>query len=163
MTAEERFARIEHVTAGLVEQARKDREECRDLWRETQRHIEEVAAKLAQAEDQRLKFQTEVREQIFAIRAAAEERDRKTDERFKQTDERIDKLVSAMGVWISQIDERINKVVASMGELSSQTDERINKVIAAMGESTSQTDERINKLVSAMAEWISRQPAQPKS
>jgi len=33
MTAEERFERIEHVTAGLAEERRKDREEFRALWR----------------------------------------------------------------------------------------------------------------------------------
>jgi hypothetical protein len=33
MTTEERFERIDYVTAGLAEERRKDREEFRGLWR----------------------------------------------------------------------------------------------------------------------------------
>ncbi|SPF56620.1 hypothetical protein SBA4_90023 [Candidatus Sulfopaludibacter sp. SbA4] len=47
MTTEERFERIEHVTAGLVEDRRKDRDEYRQLWRDTQRQLNEITAKLA--------------------------------------------------------------------------------------------------------------------
>jgi hypothetical protein len=35
MTIDERFARIERVTAGLAEEHRNDREELRGLWRDT--------------------------------------------------------------------------------------------------------------------------------
>lgn len=37
MTIEERFERIEHLTAGMAEERRKDREENKSLWRDTQR------------------------------------------------------------------------------------------------------------------------------
>lgn len=43
MTIEERFERIEHLTAGLAEERRKDLEEYKALWRDTQRQVEEVA------------------------------------------------------------------------------------------------------------------------
>jgi len=43
MTLEERFARIEHVTAGIAEQREKDREEYKALWRDTQRQIDALA------------------------------------------------------------------------------------------------------------------------
>jgi hypothetical protein len=33
MTTDERFERIEHVTLGLAEERRKDREESCQLWR----------------------------------------------------------------------------------------------------------------------------------
>jgi hypothetical protein len=33
MTTDERIERIEHVTLGLAEERRKDREESRQLWR----------------------------------------------------------------------------------------------------------------------------------
>src|ERR1017187_3322417 len=42
MTAEERLNRIEHVTAALAEERRKDREEYRQLGRDTQRQITET-------------------------------------------------------------------------------------------------------------------------
>ena len=51
MTIEERFERIEHVTAGLAEERRKDREEYRQLWRETQRQINDLTIKIADTND----------------------------------------------------------------------------------------------------------------
>jgi hypothetical protein len=53
MTIEERFERIEHVTAGLAEAYRKDREENRQLWRDTNRQIERLAEE-SRAADKRL-------------------------------------------------------------------------------------------------------------
>lgn len=89
MTIEERLDRLEHFTAGLDDQARRDREESRQLWRDTQHEILSLSRKLNDITDQFLRFQKE-----------AEERDRRTDERFRQTDERIQTLVSAIGEWI---------------------------------------------------------------
>ena len=48
MTIEERFERIEHVTASLAEERRKDREESRQLWRDTQRQIGELATRMSE-------------------------------------------------------------------------------------------------------------------
>lgn len=53
MTAEERFDRIERVTAGLAEQLRKDRDESRQFWRATQRQIGELTDEMREA-DRRL-------------------------------------------------------------------------------------------------------------
>jgi hypothetical protein len=89
MTIDERFERLEHYTVGLGEQARKEREESRQLWRETQHEILMVSRKLNDLTEQFLRFQRD-----------ADERSRKTDERFRQTDERIQTLVSAMGEWM---------------------------------------------------------------
>ena len=47
MTIEERFERIEHVTAGMAEERRRDRVESRQLWRETQRQLNELTMKMA--------------------------------------------------------------------------------------------------------------------
>ena len=43
MTTEERFERMEHITDALVEERRKDREEYRQFWRDTQRRMDTVA------------------------------------------------------------------------------------------------------------------------
>ncbi len=51
MTTEERFERIEHVTAGLAEERRKDREEFRALWRDTQLQLNELTLKVAAVAD----------------------------------------------------------------------------------------------------------------
>ncbi|MGA2736688.1 MAG: hypothetical protein ABSG65_04480 [Bryobacteraceae bacterium] len=90
MTIDERFERIEHVTAGLAEERRKDREEFRGLWRDTQRQLNELTGKVADLGD---------RIGVLAEEAAA--RDRETDRRFRETDARIASLVSAMGEFIA--------------------------------------------------------------
>ncbi len=46
MTTEERPDRIEHITAGLAEERRKDREEARQLWRNTQQQIGAIGQRL---------------------------------------------------------------------------------------------------------------------
>jgi hypothetical protein len=66
----------------LDDQARRDREESRQLWRETQRELLSVSRKLNDLADKSLRSKEE-----------ADERDRKADER-------IQALVSAMGEWI---------------------------------------------------------------
>jgi hypothetical protein len=43
MTTDERFERREHYTVGLAEERRKDREEYKALWRDTQWQINDVA------------------------------------------------------------------------------------------------------------------------
>jgi hypothetical protein len=93
MTTEERFERIEHVTAGLAEERRKDREEFRALWRDTQRQLNELTLKVAAVADGLDRVGTRITE--LAEQAAV--RDRETDRRFRETDARIDKLVSAIG------------------------------------------------------------------
>jgi flagellar hook-associated protein FlgK len=89
MTTEERFERIEHVTAGLAEQARKEREENRQLWRDTQRQLNELSARV---NDLTLK----IADTNDAITRLAEE-SRAADQQLR---ERIDSMVSAIGELI---------------------------------------------------------------
>ena len=96
MTFEERLDRLEHFTAGLDDQARKDREENRQLWRETQHEILMPSRKINDLAEQVLLVQKNAEERD----RKTDERDRKTDERFRQTDERIQTLVSAIGEWM---------------------------------------------------------------
>jgi hypothetical protein len=44
MTTEERLNRSEHFTAAEAEQRRKEREENRQIWRDTQRQIDQLTA-----------------------------------------------------------------------------------------------------------------------
>src|SRR5947209_4267425 len=101
MTVEERFERIEHVTAGLAEERRNDREENRQLWRNTQLQIDqlsvrmnELTLKIADTNDAIVRLGEETREQIkhFA------EESRAADERLGQ---RIESLVSAIGKMLA--------------------------------------------------------------
>jgi hypothetical protein len=89
MTTEERFERIEHVTAGLVEERRKDREESRQLWRETQRQLDQLTDRVNGIA---------IQMDRFIVEAAA--RDAETDRRFRETDGRIEKLVSGIGEFL---------------------------------------------------------------
>ena len=97
MTTEERFQRIEHVTAGLAEQAQRDREENRELWRDTQRQLDQLAIHGARvtADIDRLILEAAERDR------AAHERDRASHERDAALDARIDKLTSAIGAFIA--------------------------------------------------------------
>jgi len=48
MTDEERFPRIEHITAALYEDRKRDREEYKQLWRETDRRLAETNSRIAE-------------------------------------------------------------------------------------------------------------------
>ena len=101
MTIEERFERIEHVTAGLAEERRKDREENRQIWRETQRQINELTLKIADTNDTITRLAEESREADRRLAEESREADRRLGQRIDEADrrlgERIDALVSAIG------------------------------------------------------------------
>jgi methyl-accepting chemotaxis protein len=93
MTTEERFERIERLTAGLAEERRKDREESRNLWRDTQRQLNELTGKLADLSDR-----------VAQIADESSAADRRLAARIEETDkrlgERIETMISAMGGYI---------------------------------------------------------------
>ena len=94
MTTEERFERIEHLTAGIAEEHRRDRDEHKTLWRDTQQQIDratEATANLARQVD-RLAIETRSRIAELA------EQTRAADE---QLGDRIGSLVSAIGQFIA--------------------------------------------------------------
>ncbi|PWT98493.1 MAG: hypothetical protein C5B51_29185 [Terriglobia bacterium] len=97
MTPEERFERIEYVTAGPADQLKKDTEENRLLWRDTQRQLHELSTAVTRfveaslARDQRLGERIEHFEERIEQYAAES---RAADHRLET---RIDALVSAIG------------------------------------------------------------------
>jgi hypothetical protein len=96
VTAKERPDRLEHVTAGLAEQFRKDREENRQLWRATQRQISELADGMREA-DRRLG------ERIEQLAEESREADRRLGEADKRLGERVDILVGRVDSLVSAI------------------------------------------------------------
>ncbi len=99
MTTEERFERIEHVTAGLVEQAKLDREENRTLWRDTQRQINDLTGKLGE-------LTVRVDETSTQVGGLAHQVDRlilHSAERDAALQKRIDGLGSAIGDLIKRL------------------------------------------------------------
>lgn len=99
MTAEERFEKIEHVTAGLVEQAKLDREENRNLWRDTQRQITDLTGKLSQL----TAHVDETRTQIGGLAHQVDRLILHAAERDAAPGKRIDGLVSAIGDLIKRL------------------------------------------------------------
>lgn len=103
MTIEERLNRIEHVTAGIAEERRRDREEYRQLRRDQQRRIDEMNRAITRfAEESRAAYvrcQEELEEWREESRKAAEE-SRAADKRLG---ERIDSLGSAMGKFLAEL------------------------------------------------------------
>jgi|SRR5579872_18218 len=93
MNIDERLNRIEHITAGLAEERRKDRDEYKALWRDTQRHINEITVRLGE-------LTIKVSDTNDAITRLAEE----TRVADRKLGERIDSLVSAMGEFIRRQD-----------------------------------------------------------
>jgi hypothetical protein len=96
MTTDERFERIEQVTAAIAEERRKDREENKALWRDTQRQLNELAGNvnrntLAIADTRELIHQLDERLEARINQLAQESRD--ADARLG---ERIAALVSAI-------------------------------------------------------------------
>ena len=94
MTTEDRFERIEHLTADIAEERRRDRDEYKTLWRDTQQQIDratEATANLARQVD-RLAIETRSRIAELA------EQTRAADE---QLGDRIGSLVSAIGQFIA--------------------------------------------------------------
>jgi hypothetical protein len=102
MTPEDCFARIEHVTAGLAEQRKKEREENRQLWRDTQRQLNELALRISEVDERLGKRIQELAEEAAERDRQALERDRESQERDKRLGERIEALVSAMGEFFAR-------------------------------------------------------------
>src|ERR1041385_5861843 len=99
MTVDERLDRVEHFTAALAEERRKDREEYRALWRDTQRQFSEVAVRIndltVRMSDLTLKV-AETQDSIVSLRDEMRAADLKLGER-------VDNLVSAIGQYIAEM------------------------------------------------------------
>jgi septal ring factor EnvC (AmiA/AmiB activator) len=91
MATEERFERTERATAAFTDERRKDREEYRQWWRETQRQFQETQR---QIDD----LGRRIADTNAAITRFAEE----SREQDRHLGERIDSLVSAIGVFLAK-------------------------------------------------------------
>jgi SMC interacting uncharacterized protein involved in chromosome segregation len=96
MTIEERMDRLEHFTVAWREESRKELAEHREVWRDTQRQINELARSVAGLSDRLLQFEDKVQSQILAIREEMAERDRKMDERIGTLVSSIAELVKRL-------------------------------------------------------------------
>jgi septal ring factor EnvC (AmiA/AmiB activator) len=102
MTTDERFERIEHVTAGIAEERRKDREEYKALWRDNQRQINDLATGLNTLRSHVAELAVETRIRIEEIGDRIEQLAGQSRAEDKRLGERIDQLVSAIGQLIAK-------------------------------------------------------------
>jgi len=108
MTIEERFERIEHVTAGLAEERRKDREDYRQLWRDTQRQINDLAVKLDRLADDSRAADKRLEEKIESLAEESRAADRRLEEK-------IDRLAKESRAADQRLGERIESLVVAIG------------------------------------------------
>lgn len=102
MTTEERFAQLEHYMAGLSEERRRDREEYRQLWRDTQRQLNDLALK---TNELTLKV-ADTNDAVNRYIDESRQSDQRLAERIEAVDQRlgqrIEALVSAIGEYIRE-------------------------------------------------------------
>jgi hypothetical protein len=99
MTVEERLDRIEHISAGLAEERRKDREEYKMLWRDTNDAIKRLA--------------DETRVGVDKFRKETLAADRMLGQRIDQLGGRLDQ----MGQQLEGVGARIDGLVSAIGTL----------------------------------------------
>jgi len=102
MTTEERFERIEHITAGIAEERRRDRDEYKTLWRDTQRQLNEMGAKLIQFSEQ------------------SQETDNRLEARIGQLADTVTRLAEESRTANKLLEERIGSLVSGFGEFMRQ-------------------------------------------
>ncbi len=102
MSAEERLKRIEHLKAALAEERRKDRDEYKALWRDTQAQIQELAKRTDGVAAQVARATLDMDRLILESAA----RDRASHERDEVLGKRVDALVSATGEFIARFPKR---------------------------------------------------------
>jgi DNA-binding PadR family transcriptional regulator len=95
MTIDEWPERLEHVTAGWIDQSRRERAEDRQLWRDTQQQINLLTRRMTDWEEQFVRFQSE-----------ADERFRQAEERDRKVGEGVNDLVSTVGELVQKPDAK---------------------------------------------------------
>jgi hypothetical protein len=103
MTIDERIERLEHVTAAHIEQARKDYEENRRLWREQQTDIAAIWKRMERGFEESRQADAESRRRFDEGMA---EMRKEMAARDQVTDRRIGDLVSAIGDLIRRMDDK---------------------------------------------------------
>jgi hypothetical protein len=100
MNNEERFERIEHVIAGLAEQ---DRDEYRQLWRDTEQQIRETNEAVRKTNEAIDRFAEESRAADAELGRRIAETDEQSKIRDEQLGRRIESLVSSIGELVTML------------------------------------------------------------
>ena len=106
MTSEERLQPIEHVTAGLADQALHDREENRQIWRDTQRQLDTLSGRTLELSAAMIDLRRQMGELTGQMTDLAVKQRETSDAVGRLTQEsrdanaRVEALTSAIGAWI---------------------------------------------------------------
>ncbi|HXB73085.1 MAG TPA: hypothetical protein VNY05_32915 [Candidatus Acidoferrales bacterium] len=92
MTPDERLERIEHVTAAIAEDRRRDREEYRALWRDTQRQLNELTANV----NRNTLAIADTRDLIHQLAADSREADARLAAEAREADARLGERIAAL-------------------------------------------------------------------
>ena len=96
MTIDERIERLEFLNASYIEQRRKDWEEDRQRFRDLQSHIDAIWLRM-ERRDEEYRRETKERDESW------DRRTQELRERDHVLDERVEKLVSAIGELIKRM------------------------------------------------------------
>lgn len=102
MTSDQRLDRIEHLTAGIAEERRKDRDEYKALWRDTQHQLNTLATETKLRFDQIANRLDQVATHIDELAEETRARTAKLAETDEKLAARIESLVSAIGKFIAK-------------------------------------------------------------
>jgi predicted RNase H-like nuclease (RuvC/YqgF family) len=109
MTSDERFERIEHINASIAEERRRDREEYKALWRDSERQMTDLRGNVSQLATEvshlagnirQLAVETRLRNE--ELRDLIDQQGREFRAADKQLGGRIESLVSAIGQFIAR-------------------------------------------------------------
>src|SRR5262245_19584156 len=106
MTTEDRLSKAEHILTAHIEQAKKDYEENRRLWRDHQTDIDAIWKRMERRDEEYRKAHEEFRQEM-KIRDA--EYNRRSKETGEDLDRRIGILVSSIGELCRRLDAAIER------------------------------------------------------
>jgi len=106
MTIDERLDRIEHISAGIDEERRKDRDEYKCFWRDTQRQLNELGARVVQISEENQAAHAQFREADSKLEARIAQLAEESRAANKHLEERIEMLVSRFGEVLSHLPPR---------------------------------------------------------
>ena len=101
MTTEEQLERIEHLTAGLAEERRKNRDEFKTLWRDTQRQINELSARVLQFGQESQESARRHREADSRLEARIKQLAEESREADRRLEAHIESLVSVLSQFLA--------------------------------------------------------------
>ena len=102
MTADQRLDRIEHITAGIAEERRKDRDEYKAIWRDTQERINRADERMNHMADAVAKVALDVDRLAIETRLRIAELSEESSDADEKLATRIESPVSAIGQLIAK-------------------------------------------------------------